>query len=88
MGYMRGGAILRVNLTTGQVIKEPTQAYAKLFIGGRGINDRILYNELNPSVMPLEPEKSSSLALDLLQEPWYPAPAASILPLSPPSQEY
>jgi len=56
MPYLRGGIILRVNLTSGRVTKEPTSHYAKPWIGGRGINARIVYKEVGPHVKPLDPE--------------------------------
>jgi len=55
MTDMYGGAILRVDLSGGKVSKEPTSSYAGDFIGGRGINTRILYDEVPPEVSPLDP---------------------------------
>jgi len=52
-GY--AGTILRVDLNTGLTSKEPTIEYARKFLGGRGINVRILYDELKPWVTPYEP---------------------------------
>jgi len=56
MGYMSGGVILRVDLTSGKVTKEPTSRYEELWIGGRGLNARIMYEEVGPEVKPLYPE--------------------------------
>jgi len=53
-GY--AGEILRVNLTTGKTTTEPTKGYAERFIGGRGINAWILFNELRPEVECFDPE--------------------------------
>jgi len=47
-GY--AGKILRVNLSTGKITSEPTSKYAKDFVGGRGINTRILFDEVRPDV--------------------------------------
>jgi aldehyde:ferredoxin oxidoreductase len=55
MGYMRGGNILRVDLGSGKIVKEPTANYEKLWLGGRGLNSRILYTETDPSIDPLDP---------------------------------
>jgi len=55
MTHMYGGAILRVDLSGGKVSREPTGSYAADFIGGRGINTRILYDEVTPEVSPLDP---------------------------------
>ena len=55
MGYMRGGTILRIDLSSGTIVKEPTAEYVKLWLGGRGLNSRILYAETDPAVNPLDP---------------------------------
>jgi aldehyde:ferredoxin oxidoreductase len=53
-GY--GGKILRVNLTDGKLAEEPTEKYTKEWVGGRGINEWILFHELPRECRPLEPE--------------------------------
>ena len=48
-GRIRGGLagkILRVDLSDGKTWTEDTEAYARKFIGGRGINSLILFNEM------------------------------------------
>ena len=55
MGYMRGGTILRIDLESGKIVKEATTDYAKDWLGGRGLNSRILYRETDPAVKPLDP---------------------------------
>ncbi len=52
-GY--GGRILRVDLTTGKLHEEPTEKYLN-WVGGRGINEWILFNELPVEAKPLDPE--------------------------------
>jgi len=52
-GY--AGKILRVNLSTGKISTEPTMKYAKRFIGGEGINQWILFNDVFPGIWPLDP---------------------------------
>jgi aldehyde:ferredoxin oxidoreductase len=53
-GYM--GNILRVDLTTGKVKTEPLpEELAKLYIGGRGLGAKILYDEVRGGVDPLSP---------------------------------
>lgn len=48
------GIILRVNLTTGEIKKEPTNLQdAKLFIGARGLASKILTDEIDPKIDPL-----------------------------------
>jgi len=54
-GYM--GKILRVNLSTGSSTVEPlAEETIKLFVGGRGIGAKILFDELKPGVDPLSSE--------------------------------
>ncbi len=54
-GWM--GTILRVDLSTGKITKEPlTQDLAYNFIGGRGINSKILYDETGSETDPLGPD--------------------------------
>jgi len=53
--YGYAGSILRVDLTTGRHWTESTTKYAPKFLGGRGVNQRILLNELRPWVTPFEP---------------------------------
>jgi aldehyde:ferredoxin oxidoreductase len=49
---------MRVNLSEGKVSKEPTTSYSSDFLGGRGINVKILYDEVPPEVAPLDPSSS------------------------------
>lgn len=51
------GVILRINLTTGEIKKEPTNLNdAKLFIGARGLASKILCDEIDPKIDALSPE--------------------------------
>ena len=56
MTYLYGGTILRVDLSTGKIEKQPTAAFAATWLGGRGFNARILYKELEPGIDPLSPD--------------------------------
>jgi aldehyde:ferredoxin oxidoreductase len=51
-GY--GGSVLRVDLTSEEITTEPTSGYAESYVGGRGINAWILFNELDTSVGALD----------------------------------
>jgi len=42
------GKILRVDLTRGSIRTEPTEPYARQWIGGRAVNSAILLNEIEP----------------------------------------
>lgn len=50
------GSILRVNLTTGVSETESTGRYIDSFLGGKGINAKILWDEVGPEVLPLSAE--------------------------------
>ena len=52
-GY--AGQTLRVNLTTGEIKKEPTLRYAREWLGSTGIAVKILYDELKAWTTPYEP---------------------------------
>src|SRR5512138_3725389 len=55
--YGYGGTILRVNLTTGQIVREPTPAeVARDFIGGRGFGIYFLSKEVPVHADPLGPK--------------------------------
>ncbi|MFC1592879.1 aldehyde ferredoxin oxidoreductase family protein [Candidatus Omnitrophota bacterium] len=54
-GWM--GTILRVDLSEGKITKEPLRDdIAHEFIGGRGLNLKILYDETGPETEPLGPD--------------------------------
>lgn len=51
------GTILRVDLSTGKIVKQPlTEDLVHNFVGGRGINSKILYDETGRDTDPLGPE--------------------------------
>ncbi len=54
--YGHAGKILRVDLSRKKIDIEPIEKYSTTFLGGRGINQWILYNEVGPDVGPLNPE--------------------------------
>jgi len=72
MGYLYGGTILKIDLTHQEVKKEPTSLYSEKFIGGRGINARILYNEVGPEVRPFDPENVIALGIGPLTGTLFP----------------
>ena len=53
--YGYSGKILRIALTTGETSIEPTAPYAREWLGGSGLAQWLLYNEVKPGVTPLEP---------------------------------
>lgn len=57
------GQILRVNLTSGSLTKEETEKkISKDYIGGIGYADKILCDEVSPTVDPLSPENKVIVA--------------------------
>ncbi len=49
--YGWAGQILRVDLTTGRIVKEPLDStFARMFLGGRGVNAKILHDEFTPAI--------------------------------------
>ncbi len=64
-GY--AGKILRVNLTTGEIHKEPfPENVARDLLGGRGLGIYILWNEVPPGADPLGPENKLIASSGLL----------------------
>ena len=51
------GKLLRVNLTKGACgVEELPSKLTQLFLGGRGLASKVLFDEVNPQVEPLSPE--------------------------------
>lgn len=51
----RAGKILRVDLSTGKIEKEPTSSYVKKWFGGDGIGSTIVCNEVPPETEAYHP---------------------------------
>lgn len=49
------GTILRVDLTSGRIEKQPTSDYAKDYIGGLSIGSKIIWDEVPPDITGLDP---------------------------------
>lgn len=57
MMYGWKGQVLRVDLSRGQITKEPLKAdWARDFVGGRGVGAKYLYEMMDPKVDPFSPE--------------------------------
>ena len=57
MLYSYAGSVLVVDMTTGQIEKQPlNEEYARQYIGGRGLGARYLYDLLKPGIDPLSPD--------------------------------
>lgn len=60
--YGWAGRILRVNLTDGTVSTQPTDPY-KEYLGGMGIANKIMFDEVAPGTDPLSPENKVVFAV-------------------------
>jgi len=56
MEYLRAGQVLRVNLTDGKVRCDPVSPYADRFVGGKGVNLKILFDGVERGTKPFDPE--------------------------------
>ena len=56
MVYGWAGTILYVNLTTGKIVKKPSDEYVRAFLGGRGVNAKLLYDLSKPGQTAFDPE--------------------------------
>ncbi len=63
MEYLTAGKILRVDVSHNRITSEPTAKYEEKFIGGRGIDIKILYDAVGPDVGPLDPENVISFGI-------------------------
>lgn len=50
------GKILRINLSTGEILTEPVSFYINRFLGGRGINHWLLLKEMKADTSALDPD--------------------------------
>jgi len=61
--YGWSGTILRVNLTTETITKQATDPKdAALFLGARGLGDKLYIDEVDPKIDPLSPENKLIIA--------------------------
>ena len=60
------GRILRVDLSDGKSWAEDTEPYTRSFIGGKGINVKIMYDEVDPEVGPFDPKNRICLGPGVL----------------------
>ena len=56
------GKILRVNLSTGSITTQPTDSY-KDYIGGMGLANKIMYDEVPAGTKPFDPENKVVFAV-------------------------
>ena len=66
MSFGWAGQILRIDLSNRITSTVPTETYTKLFIGGRGISVKILYDEFNPELSMFDPENRISFGPGVL----------------------
>lgn len=63
ISYGWTGKILRVNLTTGDITTESTEPYEELYIGGMGLANKVLYDEVPANTDPFSPENKIIFAV-------------------------
>jgi len=56
MAYGYAGNILRIDLTEERVSKTPTSEYTRDFLGGRGINAKLMFEESKAGVSAFDPD--------------------------------
>jgi aldehyde:ferredoxin oxidoreductase len=56
LSYLYAGEILKIDLGSGIVTKTPTSDYSESFLGGRGINIKLLLENVSTGVDPLGPD--------------------------------
>lgn len=54
--YGYAGKIARINLTSGEVSTIPTSNYVPKYLGGRGVCNKIFWDEVGPGVKAFDPE--------------------------------
>jgi aldehyde:ferredoxin oxidoreductase len=64
--YGYAGKILRVDLTTSQITEIPSSNYLPEYLGGRGLNAKIYWDEVMPEVKALDPENRLIFSVGLL----------------------
>ncbi|MBW1713187.1 MAG: hypothetical protein JRJ59_08585 [Deltaproteobacteria bacterium] len=60
------GQILRIDLSNRKYWTEDTEPYKRLFIGGKGINVKIMYDEVGPEVGPFDEQNRLCLGPGVL----------------------
>jgi aldehyde:ferredoxin oxidoreductase len=53
--YGWAGKILKIDLTTGDITTEPTEAYADQYLGGRGLGVHLIYDNYKPGTDAFDP---------------------------------
>ena len=56
MSELYAGTILLIDLSSQKISKEPTSSFSRQFLGGRGINGKLLYDRVPPEVDALDPQ--------------------------------
>ena len=63
------GQRLRVNLSTEEITKEPlSYEYRRKWLGGRGFNSEVLYNEMPVNIDPFDPVQAADAAAKQLAD--------------------
>lgn len=71
--YGWSGVVLRVDMTKGTIRKERLDPeVASKFIGGRGLNSKVLFDEIDSKIDPLSPSNVLCFAVGPLTSTWIP----------------
>ncbi|MBA7617155.1 putative oxidoreductase YdhV [subsurface metagenome] len=73
MSFGWSGQILRVDLSKMESSTEDIEPYTRPFIGGRGVNVKIMYDELDPQISPFDPANRLCLGPGVLSGTLAPA---------------
>ena len=74
--YGWAGTLLRVDLSNGTIEREPLEEkLCNLFVGGRGISAKILFDEVPPEIKPLSPHNKLIFSCGPLSGTSAPCPA-------------
>ncbi|MBA7617156.1 putative oxidoreductase YdhV [subsurface metagenome] len=73
MPFGWSGQILRVDLSKMKSSTEDIEPYTQPFIGGRGVNVKIMYDGLDPKILPFDPENRLCLGPGVLSGTLAPA---------------
>ncbi|MGQ9781435.1 MAG: aldehyde ferredoxin oxidoreductase family protein [Nitrososphaeria archaeon] len=64
--YVTEGKILRIDLSKPKIAYEDFTQYHKRFMGGRGVNQYIIFNEMPYNTLPLDPSNPIAVGAGLL----------------------
>jgi len=77
------GTILKFDLSSGEILKEELESsFAKSFLGGRGFNSKFIFDSLDPSVRPFDPQNTICVSAGLLSGTMAPSSGRLVVSVS------